>query len=76
MITASRTARVSSVEALEGFRLRLGFSDGPTREVDLEAEVRSRKRGHWGIPKEFSAEEIRRWIVDVVALPSGAESPR
>ncbi len=30
---------VTDVEALEGFRLRLRFSDGSERELDLEAEL-------------------------------------
>jgi hypothetical protein len=34
-----RTARIASVEVLGGFKLRLGFSDGLTREVDLEPEL-------------------------------------
>ncbi len=45
-------------------------------DVPADVPLRPGKRGHWGIPKEFSADEIRRWIADVVALPSGAESPR
>jgi hypothetical protein len=39
MSTRTRTARISSVEPLGGFVLRLGFNDGTVREVDLEAEL-------------------------------------
>jgi hypothetical protein len=31
-----RPVRIRCVEALEGFMVRLGFTDGSTREVDLE----------------------------------------
>jgi len=39
MSTRTRTARIRSVEPLEGFVLRLGFDDGSVREIDLEAEL-------------------------------------
>ena len=39
MSTRTRTARVSEVEPLGGFVLRLTFDDGTLREVDLEAEL-------------------------------------
>jgi Protein of unknown function (DUF2442) len=32
-------ARVSAVEPLDGFRLRLTFTDGLTREVDLSGDL-------------------------------------
>jgi hypothetical protein len=35
----TRTARVRSVEPLEGFVLRVEFDDGTTREVDLEGDL-------------------------------------
>jgi hypothetical protein len=35
----TRTARICSVEPLEGFVLRVGFDEGTTRHVDLEAEL-------------------------------------
>jgi uncharacterized protein DUF2442 len=31
--------RIESVEPLDGYVLRLGFSDGSTREVDLESAL-------------------------------------
>lgn len=39
MSTRTRTVRIRTVEALEGFVLRLGFDDGTEREIDLEAEL-------------------------------------
>jgi Protein of unknown function (DUF2442) len=39
MSTRTRTARVSSVEPLKGFVLRLGFDDGTVREINLEDEL-------------------------------------
>lgn len=35
-----KLVRVRAVEPLERFRVRLGFTDGTTREVDLEPYVR------------------------------------
>jgi hypothetical protein len=39
MSTRTRTARVRTVEPLEGFVLRLGFDDGTAREIDFEEEL-------------------------------------
>jgi hypothetical protein len=39
MSTRTRTARICTVEALEGFVVRIAFDDGTVREVDLEAEL-------------------------------------
>ena len=39
MSTRTRTARIRSVQPLEGFVLRLAFDDGTVREIDLEAEL-------------------------------------
>jgi hypothetical protein len=39
MNTTSTLARVTSVEPLEGFRLRLTFTDGLVREVDLSHDL-------------------------------------
>lgn len=39
MSTRTRTARIRSVEPLEGFSLRLVFEDGSVRELDLEDEL-------------------------------------
>jgi hypothetical protein len=37
--TKTRTARIRTVEPLEGFVLRIAFDDGTAREIDLEAEL-------------------------------------
>jgi len=39
MSTRTRTARIRSVEPLDGFVLRLRFDDDTVREIDLEAEL-------------------------------------
>lgn len=39
MSTVGTLARIRSVEPLEGFRLRLTFTDGLTREVDLSGDL-------------------------------------
>ncbi len=39
MSTRTRTARITSVEPLDGFLVRVGFDDGTTREIDLESEL-------------------------------------
>ena len=39
MTVRTELISVTDVEALEGFRLRLRFSDGSERELDLEAEL-------------------------------------
>ena len=73
MSTRTKTARICSVEPLEGFVLRLGFDDGTTREVDLEAEL-------WGPMFEPLLEDpelFRQVQVDqelgTVVWPNGAD---
>ena len=39
MSIRTRTARIRTVEPLEGFVLRLGFDDNTVHEIDLEAEL-------------------------------------
>jgi hypothetical protein len=39
MTTQATRIRIETVEPLDGYVLRLGFSDGSTREVDLEPEL-------------------------------------
>ena len=39
MTVRTELISVTDVEPLEGFRLRLRFSDGSERELDLEAEL-------------------------------------
>jgi len=73
MSIRTRTARIRSVEPLEGFVLRLGFDDGTTREVDLEDEL-------WGPvfePLRQDRQLFRRVRVDqelgTVVWPNGAD---
>jgi hypothetical protein len=68
----STRARIIDVEPLHGYTLRLGFSDGSTREVDLEGEL-------WGPMFEplRDPEEFRKVAVDpelgTVIWPNGAD---
>lgn len=39
MTTQATRIRIETVEPLDGYVLRLGFSDGTTRDVDLEPEL-------------------------------------
>lgn len=73
MSTRTRTARIRSVEPLEGFALRLGFDDGTTREVDLKDEL-------WGPvfePLRQDPELFRQVRVDeelgTIVWPNGAD---
>jgi hypothetical protein len=45
-------------------------------EIPADVRLRPGRPGHWGIPKDIPAEEIRGWVTDVVALPSDTESSR
>ena len=73
MNTHTRTARIVSVEPLDGFKLRLGFDDGTDRDIDLEGEL-------WGpifAPLHESPEFFRQVRVDeelgTVVWPNGAD---
>jgi hypothetical protein len=73
MSTRTRTARIHSVEPLEGFVLRLGFDDGTVREIDLEAEL-------WGPmfePLRHDPQLFRQVRVDeelgTIVWPNGAD---
>jgi hypothetical protein len=73
MSTRTRTARICSVEPLEGFVLRVGFDDGTTRDVDLADEL-------WGPmfeplrndPQLFQQVQVDRELGTVV-WPNGAD---
>ena len=64
--------RIHEVEPLDGFVLRIGFSDGSTRDVDLEPEL-------WGPVFEplRDPEEFRKVAVDAelgtIFWPNGAD---
>jgi uncharacterized protein DUF2442 len=69
----ARTARIRSVEPLDGFVLRLSFEDGSQREVDLENQL-------WGPMFEPLREDrqlFRQVSVDAelgtIVWPNGAD---
>ncbi len=73
MSTRTRTARIRSVEPLEGFVIRVRFDDGTRRDVDLEGEL-------WGPvfqPLRDDPELFRQVRVDeelgTVVWPNGAD---
>ena len=73
MSTRTRTARIRSVEPLQGFILRLGFDDGAGREIDLEGEL-------WGPmfePLRRDRQLFRQVRVDeelgTIVWPNGAD---
>jgi uncharacterized protein DUF2442 len=73
MSTRTRTARIRTVEPLEGFVLRLGFDDGTVRVLDLEAEL-------WGPvfePLRQDPQLFRQVRVDgelgTIVWPNGAD---
>ncbi len=73
MTVRTELISVTDVEPLEGFRLRLRFSDGSERELDLEAEL-------WGPvfePLREDPDMFRQVRVDAelgtIVWPNGAD---
>jgi uncharacterized protein DUF2442 len=72
MTTQATRIRIKTVEPLDGYVLRLRFSDGSTREVDLEPEL-------WGPVFEplRDLESFRQVTVDdqlgTIVWPNGAD---
>jgi uncharacterized protein DUF2442 len=73
MTTRTRTARITWVEALDGFVVLLGFEDGTTRKINLEPEL-------WGPmfePLRRDPELFRQVQVDeelgTIVWPNGAD---
>jgi hypothetical protein len=73
MTIRTSTARITSVEALNGFVVLLGFEDGSTREINLEPEL-------WGPmfePLRRDPELFRQVHVDgelgTIVRPNGAD---
>ncbi len=72
MTTQTTRIRVETVEPLDGYVLRLGFTDGSSREVDLEQEL-------WGPVFEPLQEPdiFRQVAVDhelgTIVWPNGAD---
>jgi hypothetical protein len=72
-VSVRTTARIAAVEPLDGFRLRLTFDDGKTREIDLEDDL-------WGPvfqPLRDEPELFRQLRVDeelgTIVWPNGAD---
>jgi Protein of unknown function (DUF2442) len=70
---SAHTVRIRSVEPLDGFVVRLSFTDGTTREIDLEGEL-------WGPvfePLRADRELFRQVRVDeelgTIVWPNGAD---
>jgi hypothetical protein len=65
--------RVNSVEPLQGFRVRLGFTNGSSREIDLEPYL----RGPVFDPIRGDAKVFRQVSVDrragTIVWPNGAD---
>jgi hypothetical protein len=73
MTVRTKTIRVTEVEPLDGFRLRLRFNDDSERVVDLEADL-------WGPvfePLKADPELFRQVKVDpelgTIVWPNGAD---
>jgi hypothetical protein len=72
MTTQATRIRIESVEPVGGFVLRLGFSDGSSRDVDLEPEL-------WGPVFEplRNPDVFRQVTVDrelgTIVWPNGAD---
>jgi hypothetical protein len=72
MTTQATRIRIETVEPLDGYVLRLGFSDGSTHDVDLESDL-------WGPVFEPLRDHdvFRQVAVDrelgTIVWPSGAD---
>lgn len=73
MTVQPRQARIKAVESLEDFKLRLKFSDGSEKEIDLDGEL-------WGPifePLRNDPKLFRRVRVDeelgTIVWPNGAD---
>jgi uncharacterized protein DUF2442 len=72
MTTQATRIRIETVEPLDGYVLRLGFSDGSHREVDLEPEL-------WGpVFEPLRDQEIFRQVavdtqLGTIVWPTGAD---
>lgn len=64
--------RVTSVEVLGHYRLRLGFSDGSYRDVDLAAALRGPVFEPLGDPEFFARVRVDEELGTVV-WPNGAD---
>lgn len=64
--------RVTSVDVLEGYRLRVGFDDGTTQLIDLEPVLEGELYGRLRDPRLFAAVEVDP-EVGTLAWPNGAD---
>jgi uncharacterized protein DUF2442 len=64
--------RVTSVELLGRYRLRVGFDDGTAREIDLEPVLEGEIYGPLRNPSVFASVEIDREVHTLVWL-NGAD---
>ncbi len=64
--------RVTSVEVLGHYRLRLGFSDGNSRDVDLAGELRGPVFEPFSDPEFFAQVRVDDGLGTIV-WPNGAD---
>ena len=64
--------RITSVEVLGHYRLRLGFSDGTSRDVDLAGELRDPVFEPLADPEFFAQARVDDELGTVVS-PNGAD---
>lgn len=66
------TIKITSVEVLGHYRLRLGFSDGATRDVDLTGELRGPIFKPLADPSYFAQVSVDD-ALGTVTWPNGAD---
>jgi hypothetical protein len=64
--------KVTAAEVLGHYRLRLGFSDGSSRDVDLAGELRGPVFAPLGDPEFFARVRVDEEL-GTVAWPNGAD---
>lgn len=64
--------RITSVEALEGYRLRIGFDDGSSRDIDFEPILEGELYGPLRDPELF-AKVVLDPEVRTLVWPNGAD---
>lgn len=73
IVVRTKLIHVTEVEPLEGFYLRLAFSDGTQRKLDLEAEL----RGPMFAPLKADPDLFRQVRLDAelgtIVWPNGAD---
>lgn len=64
--------RVTSIELLGSYRIRVGFDDGTTREINLEPILQGEIYGPLRDPRVFASVEVDPEVHTLV-WPSGAD---